>query len=410
MVALRRFRFLHASDFHLDQPLHGLAKIPEAARDLFVDAPLKSSARVFQAAVKNKVDFLVLSGDLLDLRQAGAREIDFLQDQFQQLTDKKIPVYWIPSEADCAELWPGSVPLPDFVHVYSGRKPRHFVCQVKNEPIAEIVAWSGQGETSIIQRKGRDDLFRIAALHIPRFPESLSEQSIDYWALGGHHQRMPVEHTFGQALYSGSPQGRNPREQGVHGCTLVQVETNGQLDTSFLATDVVRWHEERIQLSDDATRADLESILGDRLQDLVEKKSDTKLLVSWVVVCNGAVGVSLRQGGLADELLRTLVDDQSDTGVWSVSFTAELGALPPELFREDTILGDYLRTIRGFETEHDGQLDLRQFVEGCSLDDEFMALLCVTDPQQRRHVLREAAILGVDLLSGQHELSTSNSS
>ncbi|HJS06952.1 MAG TPA: metallophosphoesterase, partial [Pirellulales bacterium] len=59
------FRFLHTSDFHLEQPPAGLAEIPDHLRDLLVEAPYRAAANVFQAAIESEVDFVVLAGDLV---------------------------------------------------------------------------------------------------------------------------------------------------------------------------------------------------------------------------------------------------------------------------------------------------------------------------------------------------------
>ena len=61
------FRFLHAGGFQLDQPLSGLAEVPEPLIDPFIDAPFLAAQKVFDTAIEERVDFLALNGDLLDL-------------------------------------------------------------------------------------------------------------------------------------------------------------------------------------------------------------------------------------------------------------------------------------------------------------------------------------------------------
>ena len=64
-MSLLSFRFLHASDFHLDQPLGGVIDVPEHLRDPFIDAPYQAASRVFDAAISERVDFVVVAGDIL---------------------------------------------------------------------------------------------------------------------------------------------------------------------------------------------------------------------------------------------------------------------------------------------------------------------------------------------------------
>ncbi len=52
------FRFLHASDFHLEEPLGGLAEVPPHLGELFLDAPFTAAERVLDVAVRERVDCL----------------------------------------------------------------------------------------------------------------------------------------------------------------------------------------------------------------------------------------------------------------------------------------------------------------------------------------------------------------
>src|SRR5882757_2535312 len=115
-------RFIHASDFHLEQPLYGMSAVPDHLRDLMIDAPYLAATRVFDSAILEHVDFLVLSGDLADLGAAGPRAIAFLLEQFERLREKDIAIYWAGGKCDEPEMWPSSIPLPENVHLFaSGR-------------------------------------------------------------------------------------------------------------------------------------------------------------------------------------------------------------------------------------------------------------------------------------------------
>ena len=72
-MSIGPFRFIHASDFHLEQPPTGLLEIPDHLREVLIDAPLNGAHEVFEAAVSDAVDFVVLAGDILDPLAAGPR-------------------------------------------------------------------------------------------------------------------------------------------------------------------------------------------------------------------------------------------------------------------------------------------------------------------------------------------------
>ena len=69
----QHFRFLQAGAFELDQPLAGLTEIPEPLTELLIDAPFSAAQKVFDAAIEERVDFVVLNGDLIDLARPSAR-------------------------------------------------------------------------------------------------------------------------------------------------------------------------------------------------------------------------------------------------------------------------------------------------------------------------------------------------
>ena len=79
------FRFIHASDFHLEQPLQGLIEVPDHLREQLIDAPYTAALRVFDAAIRDRVDFVLLSGDLVDPDLSGPRGVGFLLEQLERL-------------------------------------------------------------------------------------------------------------------------------------------------------------------------------------------------------------------------------------------------------------------------------------------------------------------------------------
>ncbi len=58
--------FINASDFHLERPMQDVLDLPDHLRRTLVDAPWKAAASIFEHALVENVDFVVLSGDLLN--------------------------------------------------------------------------------------------------------------------------------------------------------------------------------------------------------------------------------------------------------------------------------------------------------------------------------------------------------
>ena len=73
-MASRPFRFVQASDFHLHQPPHGLADVPDHLAEVLIEAPYRAAARVFDAALAEEADFVLFcAGNLLDPRAGLGR-------------------------------------------------------------------------------------------------------------------------------------------------------------------------------------------------------------------------------------------------------------------------------------------------------------------------------------------------
>ena len=87
-------------------------------RELLIEAPYQAAEQVFETALAEDVDAVLLAGDVLNVDRAGPPAIVLLLDQFSRLGDRGIPVYWAGGAVDAPDLWPRSVALPQNVHVF----------------------------------------------------------------------------------------------------------------------------------------------------------------------------------------------------------------------------------------------------------------------------------------------------
>jgi DNA repair protein SbcD/Mre11 len=402
----RPFRFIHASDFHLEMPPGGIGEVPDHLRELFVDAAYSAAAQVFDTGLAEGADFLVLSGDILQPQAAGLRGPLFLVEQFTRLADRGIPVYWAGGQVDPQEAWPAAFVLPDNVHVFPRGRGAEFVCQREGTPLARVIGTSREGGASLQPDQfGPDpaERFSIAVAHGEAEAAALASAKIDYWALGGRHDRAEPTSASPAVHYPGSPQGRSPAEAGVHGCTLVQVDEQGQVRASLVPTDVLRWLTQRIVVGPTTTPADLEPLFRQAVQTLLGSGPKIDLMVSWSVSGSGPALAQLRRG-LAAEVLGWLRTEfgSGRPAVWSVALEVESPAgLPAEWFEQETIRGDFLRAVAQLEMNPDEPLDLGSYIGEAALPAAVAEAIAKPDKAARQQVLRDAASLGADLLSGE---------
>lgn len=398
-------RFIHASDFHLEQPLYGIAEVPDHLRELFSDAPYRAAVGVFDAAIAEGVDFVVLVGDIVQAAYAGPRGVTLLAEQFQRLAEHDIAVYWAAGRTDAPQAWPLSLPLPKNVHRFASDKSEEVTHEQAGAVLARImsVTEDRRGRLSIADLKPEEGVFSIGLAHGSLEEAALKKQRVEYLALGGKHQRRTLASSPRMAHYCGTHQGRSPLEAGPHGCTLVEVDDSGRVRSRLVPVDVVRWSNQRIEIDEQTDRQQFETLLREQIQTLISSSSERDLLISWSIVGGGPLYNQLRRGGLAEELLEWLQAEfgTGSPAAWSFALKASSPAeLPAGWYQEDTILGDFLRMVEQYQRDPDLPIDLEPYLSERHLAGSIASAVQLDELERRQQVLREVAHLGGELLGG----------
>ena len=399
------FRFLQASDLHLEQPLHGFAELPAPLRELLIDAPFQAASRIFEAAVYEEVDFVILAGDVVDPECVGARAIAFLLEQFDLLREHGIAVYWAGGRADVPQRWPRGATLPDNVIIFPEGDVEEHTHYRDRMPVASIAGTSWQRQQPIRTSRFRcasSGLFAIAVGYGTLAAEALQQSEIQYWALGGQHARRTLLTAPCTVHYAGTPQGRSPDEPGVHGCTIVHVSSDGQVRLQPLAVDSIRWHDETIGIGEAARHDDVERLLQDRIESLRGELGDRSALVTWTLTGASEHQADFDRRQLAADLLGSLRQrfGQGPAPIWTLQIEVEPRAVIPEAWRrEETLLGDFLRALEEQSAEGAPPLELATYLadqEGAEMLLEQVELL----GRPRLQVFEEASMLAAALLRG----------
>jgi DNA repair exonuclease SbcCD nuclease subunit len=398
-------RLVHASDLHLELPLYGLSEIPDHLRELLMEAPFQAAEQVFETALAEDADALLLAGDVLNVDRAGPPAIVLLLDQFARLGDRGIPIYWAGGAVDVPDSWPRSVPLPENVHVFPIRRVETLDLVRGGETVARVQGTSCR-EGGEVEARGfhRDahGLFTIGVAYGTDDSPGHEGDRVHYMALGGRHGQETVDNEPGIAHYCGTPQGRGPNETGPHGCTVVTADETGRAKTRFVATDTVRWSEQQIEVTASTRSEQLHERMVEKLEKLQAQVPGVDHLVRWVIRGSGSLVNRLRPGGLADELLvdlRRKFGERSPVA-WSVSIECKSPlSVPAEWFDQETVLGDLLRQVREFESRDDQQLDLWRLLPEEVRKEPLASIARIESAPERAELLSSAAKLGVDLLT-----------
>jgi hypothetical protein len=398
----QHFRFLHAADFALDVPLAALPHAPASLRELLVDAPYLAAERVFAAAVEERVDFLVLSGDLVDLAHASPRALSFLLDQFQRLDAAGIAVYWACGRLDPAQDWPAIARLPPSVQVFPSLEAEELSHFRGDRPVANLVgrSWHGTSQVQVGKLAGdTDGLTTIVVAYGQADADRMTAEEVDYWALGGQRERRSLGSAHRVIHFPGSPQGRSLAESGPHGCTLVHVGGDRAIRTQFLPTDAVRWHSESIAAPDGTTRSDVQKLLAERVKVLRSQADERPLVVGWKLRGIEHLARPTKRRELAAELTDWLRKEfgPAKPTLWSIGVEFQSPELPGEWLAEDSMVGDYLRSLKQLADAGPKEIDLAVQVPEPFRTAELAALGTWT-AQDHREILHEAALIGAQLL------------
>ncbi|MBF0179041.1 MAG: DNA repair exonuclease [Magnetococcales bacterium] len=256
-------KFIHCADIHLDSPLKGLERHEGAPVEEIRNASRQAFATLVSLCLEERVDFLLIAGDLFDGAWRDFNTALWFVKQANRLRDADIPVFLARGNHDAQSRFIRHVPLPANVTEFPAAKP----ATITLEPLRVAIhghSFAKPAETANLAARYPPPVpgcYNIGLLHTaldgrpghapyaPCRKEDLLNKGYDYWALGHVHQWEIVHPGGPWILFPGMPQGRHVRETGAKGCALVTVEDGGATTVAFRAVDTLRWSAARVDLT-----------------------------------------------------------------------------------------------------------------------------------------------------------------
>lgn len=400
-----KIKFIHSSDFQLDEPIRGLQQLPDCLLETLAEAPYLAAENVFDTAITEKVDFVLLSGGLCNLEQLSARAVAFLVKQFQRLEQKDILVYWSGAKADSANKWPGAVKLPGNVIQFHARSVEHADYQKNGTALARIIGAGCESQPLAGDLLGavEDDVFNIVLAHSDSDVTAFDSDAINYWALGGRSTALTEEYENSVVVYSGTPQSREFHSGTSCGFKLVKLHATRKSNVRTIRSDRVHWCSPLIEIQPHLSLDDAKNQLGEAAMELAAEYSEQTVLCRWQLAISGEKAFNSGCGiEWRTDLLNWLRAEfsKSGNGFWSICLEEiPSGELPSKWYEEESLLGEYLRAVGRYQSDSELRLNLRNFLENDVPRWETDSLAIVGE-QQRAEILSKATALGVDCLSG----------
>lgn len=284
-------KFIHTADIHLGSIIHTTGEPNLELQEKFDRAVIKSFERVCDIAVNNKVDFIVISGDLFDSDERSIRAVNVFNKEAERLKEKGIVIYLITGNHDPSYNRGGLFTYPDNVYVFDSSDVEIKDIKDENSRLkARLLGQSYRGKSdsrkmySFFTPPDRG-VVNIGLLHTQLDPDNnnyvpcslqdiLNKDDIDYWALGHIHQNQILNQEKPAVVYPGIPQGRDFGETGPGGCYLVEFEGNKKPKIEFVPTSSLIWQEIDINITEEDQVNNLDEIksfLIDKADDFTDK-------------------------------------------------------------------------------------------------------------------------------------------
>ena len=244
---MKSVRFIHTSDIHLDTGFSGTG-FPSRLGNRKREAIRETFRRILEDARAERVDFVLVAGDLFELGRVTPDTVEFLKQQFASISPARVFVTpgnhdpFIKGSPYREESWPAnvhvfsraefqSVELPEIgvrVTGFSFTQPffsDHFFQKlpVLQNDFYNIVIAHASNIMSVPEGKAAHGPFKLG---------EIADRNIGYCALGHYHRqqrlqdpRTPLGDT--EVWYAGIPEGRGWDEEGPRGYLFCEVDDSG---------------------------------------------------------------------------------------------------------------------------------------------------------------------------------------
>ena len=257
------FRFIHTADIHLDSPLRSLSLRNRDLAELIGDATRQGLIAIVDLCIEEKVDALVVAGDLYDGEQTSMKTARFLATQMERLHQAGIAVYKIRGNHDALSRITQELVLPPSVKIFGGRAEtislRHGGLDIAIHGLSFAKPQAPESllpkykapvpgavniaimHTSLAGAPGHD-------LYAPCSVADLHGSGFDYWALGHIHQR--TQHQGARTvIMPGMPQGRDINEAGEKTVSLVTIADDRSISVEERLTSIAQFERVAVGLS-----------------------------------------------------------------------------------------------------------------------------------------------------------------
>lgn len=262
--------------------MRSLALRDSELAELIGNATRRAFVAIVDLCLAEKVDALLLAGDLYDDNQTSMKTARFLSEQLRRLHEAGIRVFIIRGNHDAMSKITKELTFPDSVTLFGSRAE---VIAIEGMPVAIhglSFAKPLMPESLLPQYQApTEDTVNIglmhtsldgAAGHAPYAPCSMTDlraSGFRYWALGHIHKRSAAEGDC-TIVMPGIPQGRDINEAGAKSVTLVTIGDDRSIRIEEHLTSIAQFERVAVDVSGIADWPELIESIANAMQSARE--------------------------------------------------------------------------------------------------------------------------------------------
>jgi DNA repair exonuclease SbcCD nuclease subunit len=424
MTASPRFTFVHCADLHLDSPFEGLHAVAPAIAQVLRRATFQAFDNIVDLAIREEAAFLIVAGDVYDSAHRSLHAQIRFRESLRRAAEAGVLCFVAHGNHDPLSGWDAGLTMPDGVYRFGGEEVERFTARRGGETLAHLYGISyptREVRENLVPRFPREGEgpFTIGVFHgnvggdpnhdnyAPCSLNDLLNRRLDYWALGHIHNANILRPENPCVVYPGTPQGRSVREPEARGCFLVRVDEGGRPAPEFVATDVVRWCVDTVDIGNIRSLDALVDELVEHQEDIRRRAQGRGAIWRLALTGRGELHAMLRRLDPERDITQPLREEEAGRSdfVWleSTELTTRPALDLAQRRQVQDFIGDVLKAAQSLRLGERPEEALQEVV-GRRPEYKLLApALGKLMPEDWLALLDEAESHALDLLLGEEE-------
>lgn len=394
-----RFLILQTGELYLHLPIRVCGGLPPHLAARILEAPRHTLERIAQVASREDIDLVLFSGNMIDCCQASPADLEVFATVCEILAKNEIPVVWLRGEAEDQGPWPGELPLPNSVHVFSGQEVEQRQVATRKGPVQVLgcpapCPWDTDRKALLPHKPGQLVIGLSRGRGVEELPHVIG---VNYWVISGRYRKTE---TLEQAIIhsAGPPLTRDFASEILPTVTLIECDALRRTSLREVSVGSIRHAVLTLLLAANTQWAGLSSQLVQEAESR-RASSDADWLIQIKLQGPADILVRWKRERVEEQLLHFVRSRymQEPPYVWPTEIIWDpLDFGPEEWLKEKSYRGEFFRELDKIYQavlEKDVDPEVRELLVESNQDD------MENGPQSWEELIRQVAFQGLDLLT-----------